>query len=219
VLSRGRHTGADAGSRAPRPYLLMHRYSAHSGRRGNRHMRRQGGSTDRRGFLAKGISLASAAALTPVAAGQSGAAASTTLDRLAQAEPGAVPLRSGAAAASSGLIVKSVDRLVGTATSFAYAIKAGPWIFLNGHEAFDFEHGLAAEVEGPPGNRLSGRPPLRREADYILRRMRTILKELAATCRTPCGSISTTLAAKQCRPITSPVSRSSVAIFRPARRS
>jgi hypothetical protein len=69
-----------------------------------------------------------------------------------------------AAASPSGLIVKSVDRLVGTAASFAYAVKAGPWIFLNGHEAFDFEHGLAAEVEGPTGNRLSGRPPLRREA-------------------------------------------------------
>src|SRR4029077_1141498 len=57
------------------------------------------------------------------------------------------------------------------------AVKAGPWVFLNGHEAFDFDRGLAPEVEGPPGNRLSGRPPLRREADYLLRRMRGILKE------------------------------------------
>jgi enamine deaminase RidA (YjgF/YER057c/UK114 family) len=78
---------------------------------------------------------------------------------------------------TAALTVKSVERLAGSGTSFAYAVKAGPWIFLNGHEAFDFEHGLAAEVEGPPGHRLSGRPPLRREADYILRRMRTILKE------------------------------------------
>jgi hypothetical protein len=50
-------------------------------------------------------------------------------------------------------------------------------VFLNGHEAFDFERGFSADVEGPPGNRLSGRPPLRREADYLLRRMRRILKE------------------------------------------
>jgi hypothetical protein len=50
-------------------------------------------------------------------------------------------------------------------------------VFLNGHEAFDFERGLAPEVEGQPGNRLSGRPPLRREADYLLRRMRALLKE------------------------------------------
>src|SRR5262249_55203530 len=67
--------------------------------------------------------------------------------------------------------------LAGSATSYAYAVKAGPFVFLNGHEAFDFQHGLAPEVEGPPGNRLSGRPPLWREADYLLRRMRAILKE------------------------------------------
>jgi enamine deaminase RidA (YjgF/YER057c/UK114 family) len=80
-------------------------------------------------------------------------------------------------AKANDLVVKSVDHLAGGSTRFAYAVKAGPWIFLNGHEAFDFEHGLAGEVEGPPGHRLSGRPPLRREADYILRRMRAILKE------------------------------------------
>ena len=37
--------------------------------------------------------------------------------------------------------------------------------------------GLAPEVEGPPGYPLSGRPPLRREADYILGACATILKE------------------------------------------
>jgi enamine deaminase RidA (YjgF/YER057c/UK114 family) len=80
-----------------------------------------------------------------------------------------------AAAPASAPTVKSVGRLAGSADSFAYAVKAGPWIFLNGHEAYDFERGLAPEVEGPPGHRLSGRPPLRREAEYILRRMRAIL--------------------------------------------
>jgi enamine deaminase RidA (YjgF/YER057c/UK114 family) len=83
-------------------------------------------------------------------------------------------------AKANDLIVKSVDHLAGGSTRFAYAVKAGPWIFLNGHEAFDFEHGLAGEVEGPPGHRLSGRPPLRREADYILKRMRAILNEFGA---------------------------------------
>src|SRR6516162_5003335 len=78
---------------------------------------------------------------------------------------------------TAALTVKSVEALAGSGTRFAYAVKAGPWIFLNGHEAFDFEGGLAPEVEGPPGSRLSGRPPLRREADYILRRMRSILEE------------------------------------------
>jgi enamine deaminase RidA (YjgF/YER057c/UK114 family) len=80
----------------------------------------------------------------------------------------------------SELIVKSVDHLAGGSTRFAYAVKAGPWIFLNGHEAFDFEHGLAPEVEGVPGHLLAGKPPLRREADYILKRMRAILKEFGS---------------------------------------
>src|SRR2546427_2997639 len=80
-------------------------------------------------------------------------------------------------APTAALTVKAVERLAGSGTRFAYAVKAGPWIFLNGHEAFDSERGLAPEVEGPSGHRLSGRPPLRREADYILQRMRSTLKE------------------------------------------
>jgi enamine deaminase RidA (YjgF/YER057c/UK114 family) len=132
---------------------------------------RAGKFPNRRSFILNGMTLAGGAALTP-AASAAGSARSGPPVRLAQASPGA-----SAASAASALTVKSVDRLVGSATSYAYAVKAGPWIFLNGHEAFDFEHGLAPEVEGPPGYRLSGRPPLRREADYILARMRAILKE------------------------------------------
>src|SRR5260221_3854864 len=91
------------------------------------------------------------------------------------AQPGEASTR---VAPTAALTVKAVERLAGSGTRLAYAVKAGPWIFLNGHEAFDFERGLAPEVEGPSGHRLSGRPPLRREADYILQRMRTILKEV-----------------------------------------
>src|SRR5262249_57856980 len=40
-----------------------------------------------------------------------------------------------AAAPNSTLAVKSVERLVGSSTSFAYAVQAGPWIFPNGPEA------------------------------------------------------------------------------------
>src|SRR5262247_1678938 len=126
--------------------------------------------TDRRSLLLNGMTLAGAAALAPVAAGEAIAAASGHV-QLAQA---AAPRAAGA---STTLTVKSVERLAGSATSYAYAVKAGPFVFLNGHEAFDFEHGLAPDVEGPAGFRLSGRPPLRREADYILQRMRAILKE------------------------------------------
>ena len=99
---------------------------------------------------------------------------SSSMVQLAQA--GGTPV----AAPASAVTVKSVERLAGSANSFAYAVKAGPWIFLNGHEAYDFERGLAPEVEGPPGHHLSGRPPLRREAEYILRRMRAILKDFGS---------------------------------------
>ena len=124
--------------------------------------------TDRRSLLLSGMTLAGAA-MSPAAAGHASAAEPARV-QLAQAGP-------RPAAAPAALAVKSVERLAGSATSYAYAVKAGPFVFLNGHEAFDFEHGLAPEVEGPPGYRLNGSPPLRREADYILRRMRSILKE------------------------------------------
>ncbi|MGH7038701.1 MAG: RidA family protein [Stellaceae bacterium] len=78
------------------------------------------------------------------------------------------------------LEVKSVANLLGTPVTCAYAVKAGPWIFLNGHEAFDFTHGVPAEVAGPPGFPLYGRPRARREGDFILRRMRSILREFGS---------------------------------------
>jgi enamine deaminase RidA (YjgF/YER057c/UK114 family) len=142
----------------------------HSSRRGNMRAGRAVGVrvTNRRGFL-NGMTLAGAAALTP----SSTRAAAPTV-RTAQASQGT------GASPTAALTVQAVGDLAGGSTSYAYAIKAGPWIFLTGHEAFDFHRGPAPEVEGPPGHRLSGRPPLRREADYILARMRAILKEFGA---------------------------------------
>src|SRR5262245_46371892 len=91
--------------------------------------------TDRRRFLMNGVTLAGAAAVSPTAA----AGAASTRVELAQAgaRTSAVP---------AALTVKSVERLAGSAVSYAYAVKAGPFVFLNGHEAFDFAHGLAGEV-------------------------------------------------------------------------
>jgi enamine deaminase RidA (YjgF/YER057c/UK114 family) len=129
----------------------------------------QPASSNRRSFLLNGMTLAGAAALSPSVVANAQENAQQPRVQLAQVRPAAaVPT------------VKAVKHLVGSATSFAYAVKAGPWIFLNGHEAFDFERGLAPDVEGAPGQRLTGRPPLRREADYILRRMRAILKEFGS---------------------------------------
>ena len=76
--------------------------------------------------------------------------------------------------------VKSVPNLLGTPVSYAYAVKAGPWIFLTGHEAFDFENGIPEEVAGPSGFPLFGRPRSRREGDFILQRMRRILREFGS---------------------------------------
>src|SRR5262245_1466649 len=120
---------------------------------------------------------------------------------------------------AAALTVKSVEQLAGSGTRFAYAVKAGPWIFLNGHEAFDFERGLAPEVEGPLGSRLSGRPPLRREADYILQRMRSTLKEFGCDLANAVRGNQTTTSGRRCMPITWRALPSSAATFRRARRS
>jgi hypothetical protein len=55
------------------------------------------------------------------------------------------------------LDVKSVPNLLGTSVSYAYAVKSGPWIFLTGHEAFDFESGFAEELVHR-ASRCSGGP-------------------------------------------------------------
>jgi enamine deaminase RidA (YjgF/YER057c/UK114 family) len=75
------------------------------------------------------------------------------------------------------LDVRSVENLLGTPVPYAYAVKAGPWVFLTGHEAYDWETGVSDEVAGPPGFPLYGRHRSRREGDFILRRMRRLLGE------------------------------------------
>jgi enamine deaminase RidA (YjgF/YER057c/UK114 family) len=130
---------------------------------------RHGTRDTRRDFLRRGATLTGATL--------AGGAALPVVRAAAAEVRGTVLAQGGAAPAPPpGITVKSA-RVAGSTIDYAYAVKAGPWVFLNGHEAFDFEHGLAGEVEGPPGNRLDGRPPLRREADYLLRRMRAILKD------------------------------------------
>ena len=83
------------------------------------------------------------------------------------------------------LEIKSVDSLVGTPISYAYAVKAGPWVFLTGHEAFDWRTGtIDASVSGPAGFPAYGtRHPSRREADLVLRRMTDVLRDTGLTCR------------------------------------
>jgi enamine deaminase RidA (YjgF/YER057c/UK114 family) len=76
--------------------------------------------------------------------------------------------------------IRAVEHLAGTGTAYAAAVKAGPWLFLTGHEAFDFATGLAPDVEGPAGFPSFGVPRLRREAEYVLGRMRRLLHEFGS---------------------------------------
>jgi enamine deaminase RidA (YjgF/YER057c/UK114 family) len=74
----------------------------------------------------------------------------------------------------------TTEHLVGSAVNYAYAVKAGPFVFLNGHEGYDFASGVVPAVEGPAGFPEYGRPRLRREADFIFERMRQILKSFGS---------------------------------------
>jgi len=76
------------------------------------------------------------------------------------------------------LEVRSVENLLGIPVRYAYAVKAGPWVFLTGHEAYDWQTGMTDEVAGPLGFPLYGQHKSRREGDFILRRMRRLLGEL-----------------------------------------
>jgi hypothetical protein len=101
----------------------------------------------------------------------------------------------------SELEVKSVASLAGSGVSYAYAVKAGPWIFLTGHEAFDFATGAIDAVAGPPGHPQFGRPRYRREGDFILQRMRRILQEFGSDLPHGFGSTSITRRRRRSIPI------------------
>src|SRR5256885_1672221 len=79
----------------------------------------------------------------------------------------------------AGIEAKAVN-LLGMPVPYAYAVKAGKWIFLTGHEAFDFETGIPEAVVGPAGFPMWGRSHSRREGDFILQRMQRILGEFGS---------------------------------------
>jgi enamine deaminase RidA (YjgF/YER057c/UK114 family) len=102
--------------------------------------------------------------------GATAAGAASVLSPLAQA---ATP---AAAAPAAAITTLTTEHLVGSAVNHAYAVKAGPFVFLNGHEGYDFAAGVIPAVAGAPGFPEYGRPGLRREADFILERMEQNLK-------------------------------------------
>jgi hypothetical protein len=102
--------------------------------------------------------------------------------------------------------------------SYAYAVKSGPWIFLTGHEAFDFEIGIPEEVAGPSGFPLFGRPRSRPEGDFILQRMRRILREFGTDLGNAFASTNIIRPLLPSIPITSPDTLNSAITFRRAPR-
>jgi enamine deaminase RidA (YjgF/YER057c/UK114 family) len=117
---------------------------------------------ERRAFLGGATAAGLASLVAPRAA---------TAQAMVQASAPAAPT-----APAARVTALTADHLVGSAVNYAYAVKAGPFVFLNGHEGYDFAAGAAPVVEGPAGFPEYGKPRLRREADFIFERMGQILK-------------------------------------------
>ena len=88
-----------------------------------------------------------------------------------QASAPTAPFAPGAA-----VTTLTTEHLLGSAVNYAYAVKAGPFVFLNGHEGYDFAAGVVPAVAGAAGFPEYGKPGLRREADFMFERMGQILK-------------------------------------------
>jgi enamine deaminase RidA (YjgF/YER057c/UK114 family) len=66
-------------------------------------------------------------------------------------------------------------RIDGTDIVYAQGMKAGPWLFFTGHEATDFENGIAPPVAGIPGLPLGGAPRYLREGRFIFDRLAQLI--------------------------------------------
>src|SRR5262245_26191139 len=101
--------------------------------------------------------------------------ASVVTPRGALAQAPAVP---PPAAPPPAITALTSEHLLGSAVNYAYAVKAGPLVFLNGHEGYDFAAGIVQAVGGAAGFPTYGKPGLRREADFIFERMGQNLRTL-----------------------------------------
>jgi enamine deaminase RidA (YjgF/YER057c/UK114 family) len=59
--------------------------------------------------------------------------------------------------------------------SYAQGVRAGSWLFFTGHEATDFENGIAAAVAGIPGLPLGGAPRYLREGRFLFDRIAKLI--------------------------------------------
>jgi enamine deaminase RidA (YjgF/YER057c/UK114 family) len=60
---------------------------------------------------------------------------------------------------------------------YAQGMRAGSWLFFTGHEATDFENGVAPAVAGSPGLPLGGAPRYRREGDFLYARFAKLIAD------------------------------------------
>ena len=58
---------------------------------------------------------------------------------------------------------------------YAQGVRAGAWLFFTGHEATDFEYGIAGPVAGKPGQPLGGAPRYLREGRFIFDRFAKLI--------------------------------------------
>lgn len=68
-------------------------------------------------------------------------------------------------------------RIGGTDIHYAQGMRAGSWLFFTGHQASNYENGIAAPVAGRPGLPLGGQARCRREGDFILARLAKLVAE------------------------------------------
>ena len=66
-------------------------------------------------------------------------------------------------------------RIGQTDIMYAQGVRAGSWLFFTGHEATDFESGIAAPVIGKRGLPLGGVARYRREGDFLYDRFAKLI--------------------------------------------
>jgi enamine deaminase RidA (YjgF/YER057c/UK114 family) len=59
---------------------------------------------------------------------------------------------------------------------YAQGVRAGAWLFFTGHEATDFEHGIASAVAGVSGLPLGGAPRYLREGQFLFERLAKLIE-------------------------------------------